>query len=141
MQGAMAQARREGQGPTFLWQGLLDPPPPASPPPLSQGDRERQLGLPISPLSDRSKPEAGVTKSQAGFYEFIALPMVFNMAAVFPEVKTGLLRSMRQTYQAWKSMQAGAEGPGDGKISRTATLKELSRVPTMTTKELSTPSD
>ena len=33
-----------------------------------QGDRERTLGLPISPLSDR-KTGKGVTKCQPGFYE------------------------------------------------------------------------
>jgi hypothetical protein len=38
-----------------------------------QGDRERALGLPISPLMDRAK--GGVTKSQTGFFSIVALPM------------------------------------------------------------------
>ena len=38
-----------------------------------QGDRERALGQPISPLMDRTK--GGVTKSQTGFFNVVALPM------------------------------------------------------------------
>ena len=38
-----------------------------------QGDRERALGQPISPLMDRTK--GGVTKSQTGFFNIVALPM------------------------------------------------------------------
>jgi hypothetical protein len=47
----------------------LDPPPlpTAAQEMFRQGDRERELGLPISPLMDRTK--AGVTKSQPGFFQ------------------------------------------------------------------------
>ena len=38
-----------------------------------QGDRERALGQPISPLMDRVK--GGVTKSQTGFFNIVALPL------------------------------------------------------------------
>ena len=38
-----------------------------------QGDRERALGQPVSPLMDRTK--GGVTKSQTGFFSIVALPM------------------------------------------------------------------
>ncbi len=38
-----------------------------------QGDRERAAGMPISPLMDRSK--GGVTKSQTGFFNIVALPL------------------------------------------------------------------
>ncbi|GLC41501.1 hypothetical protein PLESTB_001004600 [Pleodorina starrii] len=47
-----------------------------------QGDKERQLGIPISPLFDRAKQ--GVSKSQVGFYDFVALPMVHALCSVFP---------------------------------------------------------
>lgn len=39
-----------------------------------QGDQERALGLTVSPLMDRTK--GGVTKSQAGFFNVVALPML-----------------------------------------------------------------
>ena len=38
-----------------------------------QGDRERSLGQPVSPLMDRNKE--GVLKSQCGFFNVVALPM------------------------------------------------------------------
>ena len=38
-----------------------------------QGDRERALGQPVSPLMDRTK--GGVTKSQTGFFSIVALPI------------------------------------------------------------------
>ena len=38
-----------------------------------QGDMEKAAGLSISPLMDRSK--AGVTKSQVGFFDIVALPL------------------------------------------------------------------
>jgi hypothetical protein len=34
-----------------------------------QGDKEKELGLPISPLFDRAKQ--GVSKSQIGFFDFV----------------------------------------------------------------------
>lgn len=38
-----------------------------------QGDLEKSAGLPVSPLFDRDKP--GVTSSQPGFFDIIALPL------------------------------------------------------------------
>jgi len=64
---------------------------------FSQGDRELELGLQISPLSDRNASE-GISKSQTGFYEFIILPMVYNMLYVFPEIRDGPLNGFRRNY-------------------------------------------
>ena len=47
-----------------------------------QGDKEKELGLPISPLFDRTKQ--GVSKGQVGFYEFVALPLAHALASAFP---------------------------------------------------------
>lgn len=38
-----------------------------------QGDRERALGQPVSALMDRRKE--GVTRSQSGFFNIVAIPM------------------------------------------------------------------
>lgn len=40
---------------------------------FQQGDRERALGQPISPLMDRTK--SGIQKSQTGFFAVVAQPM------------------------------------------------------------------
>ncbi|GLI61127.1 hypothetical protein VaNZ11_003402 [Volvox africanus] len=66
-----------------------------------QGDRERQLGIPISPLFDRSKQ--GVSKSQVGFYEFVALPMVHALCSAFPGTST-LKRCFLKNYHHWRSV-------------------------------------
>ena len=52
-------------------------------------------------MSDRTKQ--GVTKSQPGFYEFIALPLVHNLCTVFPELKDGVLLQMSSNYHEWKT--------------------------------------
>lgn len=38
-----------------------------------QGDREKALGQPISPLMDRTK--SNLSKSQVGFFTVVVLPM------------------------------------------------------------------
>lgn len=43
-----------------------------------QGDREAALGLPISPLMDRSK--ASLPFSQINFIEFIVAPLFFKVS-------------------------------------------------------------
>ncbi|GLC67880.1 hypothetical protein PLESTF_000618600 [Pleodorina starrii] len=70
-----------------------------------QGDKERELGLPISPLSDRTKQ--GVSKSQTGFFDFVALPLVHAMAAAFPGAQP-LLRAFLDNYNHWKRADAAA---------------------------------
>jgi len=46
---------------------------------LQQGDEERSLGLPISPLCDRSTV-ADIGKSQKGFLEFVCLPLFDSLS-------------------------------------------------------------
>ncbi|KAG2497634.1 hypothetical protein HYH03_004373 [Edaphochlamys debaryana] len=64
-----------------------------------QGDRERELGLPISPLFDRTK--TGVSKSQVGFMDFVALPLVRALADAFPGAR-GMQVCFEANYQHWK---------------------------------------
>ncbi|GLI63480.1 hypothetical protein VaNZ11_006457 [Volvox africanus] len=70
-----------------------------------QGDKERDLGLPISPLCDRTKQ--GVSKSQTGFFDFVALPLVHAMAAAFPGASP-LFRDFLANYNYWKRAEAAA---------------------------------
>ncbi|KAG2425825.1 hypothetical protein HXX76_013450 [Chlamydomonas incerta] len=66
-----------------------------------QGDRERELGLPISPLFDRSKQ--GVSKSQVGFYDFVALPLVHALSSAFPGTQQ-LMRCFLNNYNHWRQV-------------------------------------
>ncbi len=64
-----------------------------------QGDQERALGLPISPLCDRNS--SGVTKSQVGFFEVVVLPLLTNFTARFPAARP-VLHSAVSNYRYWR---------------------------------------
>ncbi|KAG2445732.1 hypothetical protein HXX76_000338 [Chlamydomonas incerta] len=70
-----------------------------------QGDKEQELGLPISPLFDRTKQ--GVSKSQVGFYDFIALPLVHALASAFPGARP-LLACYVSNYDHWRAVEKAA---------------------------------
>uniref|UniRef100_A0A7S0UT11 PDEase domain-containing protein n=1 Tax=Polytomella parva TaxID=51329 RepID=A0A7S0UT11_9CHLO len=67
-----------------------------------QGDAEKELGLPISPLFDRSKQ--GISKSQVGFFDIVALPMFSSFTRVFPGVLP-LLENLMDNYGHWKGLE------------------------------------
>ncbi|KAL6761468.1 3'5'-cyclic nucleotide phosphodiesterase [Haematococcus lacustris] len=71
---------------------------------FAQGDAERAQGLPISPLCDRTKQ--GITKSQVGFFDFVALPLFNNFTARFTAAKP-LLHGVTQNYRHWQAEAAG----------------------------------
>lgn len=49
---------------------------------FAQGDREAQLGLPVSPGFDRKT--ATLPMSQINFCEFIVMPLFASLVAIFP---------------------------------------------------------
>ncbi|KAJ9505875.1 hypothetical protein QJQ45_010053 [Haematococcus lacustris] len=73
-----------------------------------QGDVERAAGLPLSPLCDRTKQ--GITKSQVGFFDFVALPLFNNFAARFTAAKP-LLAGVMRNYRHWQAQAAAAAEP------------------------------
>ncbi|GIL81435.1 hypothetical protein Vretifemale_10473, partial [Volvox reticuliferus] len=80
-----------------------------------QGDRERELGLPISPLFDRAKQ--GVGKSQVGFYDFVALPLAHALSSAFPGAQP-LMQCFLVNYNHWRSV--------DGQPALTLPLRNCS---------------
>ena len=50
---------------------------------FSQGERERKLGLPLSPFMDQTKP--AVEKCQVGFINFIVAPLFDSWTAFMGE--------------------------------------------------------
>lgn len=50
-----------------------------------QGDKEKELSFPISPLMDREKPSIG--KGQCAFMNFIVSPMFDSFAKLCPQMK------------------------------------------------------
>ncbi|GIL46284.1 hypothetical protein Vafri_3299 [Volvox africanus] len=66
-----------------------------------QGDREREMGHSISPLFDRAKQ--GVSKSQVGFYDFVALPLVHALSSAFPGAHQ-LMNDFVRNYNHWRQV-------------------------------------
>eukprot|EP00877_Chromochloris_zofingiensis_P005018 jgi/Chrzof1/14517/Cz09g05220.t1 len=81
-----------------------------------QGDREKAVGLAVSPLMDRDKH--GITKSQVGFFDIVALPLFQTFAQIpdsdvypdllmccslqkFPESEP-ILHAVKENYNMWK---------------------------------------
>jgi len=65
-----------------------------------QGDKERELGLDISPMCDRQKPS--IEKSQVGFIDFIVHPLWETWAdLVYPDAQDilDMLQENREWYQ------------------------------------------
>jgi hypothetical protein len=69
---------------------------------FAQGDKEKTLGLPdISFLMDREKP--GVSQTQVGFFEFVALPLFKSIAKAFPSASP-MLSGVQENYQRWHAI-------------------------------------
>ena len=68
-----------------------------------QGDVERSLGLPVSLLMDRRG--TGISASQVGFFDIVALPLVRSFVRVMTRCMP-LRVAMEDNYQYWKSQPA-----------------------------------
>eukprot|EP00003_Mantamonas_plastica_P018806 TRINITY_DN3069_c0_g1_i1.p1 TRINITY_DN3069_c0_g1~~TRINITY_DN3069_c0_g1_i1.p1 ORF type:complete len:240 (+),score=89.08 TRINITY_DN3069_c0_g1_i1:284-1003(+) len=72
---------------------------------FQQGDAEKRLGMPVSPMLDRTKP--GLAKSQVGFFDFAILPMYEVMGkAINIEVVLGQLHD---NYEYWSQRKEEEE--------------------------------
>lgn len=88
-----------------------------------QGDRERSLGLSISPLMDRAA--GGITLSQPGFFTVVAMPLYNALATYFPGCGP-LVAAVRDNLAMWVVREearkaqgeegAGAAVPGAGAV-------------------------
>merc|ERR1712196_223971 len=70
---------------------------------FAQGDREKALGLPVSFLMDRDQP--GCTKTQVGFFDFVALPLLRSLVRVVPAAQP-MLDAAMANYSSWKNMDS-----------------------------------
>ncbi|DBA94754.1 TPA: hypothetical protein ACH3X1_002302 [Trebouxia sp. C0004] len=66
-----------------------------------QGDKERAVGLPVSPLMDRNQT-GGMTRSQLGFFNIVGLPLFKAMAELFEEAQP-MLEGVMANLQLWES--------------------------------------
>lgn len=71
----------------------------------SQGDREQQLGLEISPLCDRESGMKSVAKGQIGFINFVVVPYAKHFHRVIPEGEVAL-NGLAATKEYWEKAEA-----------------------------------
>eukprot|EP00798_Chlamydomonas_sp_ICE-L_P002632 gene2632-5005_t len=71
-----------------------------------QGDQEKLKELQVSPLMDRLKN--GITKSQIGFFDIVALPLFQSFAQTFTESQP-MLDSVRDNCNMWRELIAAEE--------------------------------
>jgi len=70
---------------------------------FAQGDKEKELSMEPSFLMDRNKP--GVTKTQVGFFDFVALPLYRTLTKAFPFANP-MLSGVEANYQRWCEIDA-----------------------------------
>ncbi|KAK9868898.1 hypothetical protein WJX84_009064 [Apatococcus fuscideae] len=66
---------------------------------FAQGDEERKRNMTISPLMDRHN-KTGVSKSQVGFFEIVALPLYKAYCECFPGAQPAL-EAVKANYAMW----------------------------------------
>lgn len=71
-----------------------------------QGDEEKALGLPVSPMCDRTAPD--VAKSQLGFIDFVISPMHELWKNITPSHSDMYLECIARNRQHWADVQARA---------------------------------
>ncbi|PNW74794.1 hypothetical protein CHLRE_12g509550v5 [Chlamydomonas reinhardtii] len=71
-----------------------------------QGDKEKSMHMMVSPLMDRCKD--GITKSQVGFFDIVALPLFYSWASVFHEALP-LVRAVEDNCNRWRSLEMGRQ--------------------------------
>ncbi|KAL3822057.1 hypothetical protein ACHAXA_007850 [Cyclostephanos tholiformis] len=69
-----------------------------------QGDAEKELGLPISPLCDRSTVKK--TDSQIGFLKFVVRPTYMLLGEILPRVKEEVLPIIDEQIKYWLNEKA-----------------------------------
>lgn len=65
-----------------------------------QGDRERSVNLPVSPMCDRATTSVGL--AQINFIEFIVEPLLEQVVRIFPEL-IFMYHHLRANYEAYQA--------------------------------------
>jgi hypothetical protein len=68
---------------------------------FSQGDEEKKLGLPVSPLADRLTTD--IPNMQCGFIDFIVQPSMAALNELMPRVGDICQSNLRRTRDLWQA--------------------------------------
>jgi hypothetical protein len=66
---------------------------------FTQGDEEKRMGLPVSPLCDRTTTD--LASSQLGFIDFIVMPSFSALTELLPRVGDVCIKDLTQTREFW----------------------------------------
>lgn len=72
-----------------------------------QGDQEKSLGLPVSPLCDRDTTD--IPHSQVGFIQFIVQPTFETFAGLVPKVEAVCLERISENRTMWAERKKRAQ--------------------------------
>jgi len=90
-----------------------------------QGDNEKELGLPISPMMDRSKPN--IEKSQVGFIDVIVGPLFRCFQTLVPETNV-CVELLNKNKEYWLAQLKKAEHPSTPEIRPTIRMGSMANL-------------
>jgi len=67
---------------------------------FAQGDRERELGIPVSPMCDRVKSDMEI--GQSGFIKFVVLPSFQLWVKLIPEFES-IITNLNRNLAFWEN--------------------------------------
>ena len=70
---------------------------------FAQGEKEKELSLPVSPLCDKQTTKTA--DSQIGFLQFVVRPAYVLLGDIVPRVKEELLPIIDENLEYWKTMK------------------------------------
>jgi hypothetical protein len=70
---------------------------------FAQGEKEKELSLPVSPLCDKQTTKTA--DSQIGFLQFVVRPTYALLGDIIPRVKQEVLPIIDQNLEYWKEMK------------------------------------
>jgi hypothetical protein len=88
---------------------------------FSQGDREKDLGIPVQMLNDRCKINRPF--SQIGFLEFMIVPLQVGLVKLLPPLHE-LARNLQANLQSWRREWAQDAGPTEEEADKVAARVE-----------------
>lgn len=74
---------------------------------FAQGDKESELGMPISPLCDRTT--TGKKQSQVGFIKFVVQPAFVSLSKIIPEVNDVIIPCIESSLDFWENYEDEGE--------------------------------
>ncbi|KAH3758970.1 calcium calmodulin-dependent 3 -cyclic nucleotide phosphodiesterase 1b [Pelomyxa schiedti] len=81
---------------------------------FAQGDRERALGLPVSPCMDRTN--TNWAKCQSSFLKYVVIPLSEAVSKIVDTNSMKIDSNLSDNYQNWASLETRNSTAGDTKI-------------------------